>query len=109
VADAAGIDQVWTARDWANRFALPFAVTATGYDHSSQDVAAVQATAEMLSGYFDATFLQTIEYIRGLHDHDLDRVVDTSWDPPVTLAVRLVSVISDNLQHAGQAAYVRGV
>jgi hypothetical protein len=27
----------------------------------------------------------------------------------VTLAVRLVSVVSDNLQHAGQAAFVRGV
>jgi hypothetical protein len=36
-------------------------------------------------------------------------VVDTSWDPPVTLAVRLVSVVSDDLQHAGQAAYVKGV
>jgi hypothetical protein len=39
----------------------------------------------------------------------LDRVVDTRWDPPVTLAVRLVSVISDDLQHVGQAAFVRGI
>jgi hypothetical protein len=36
-------------------------------------------------------------------------VVDASWDPPVTLGVRLVSVISDDLQHAGQAAYLRGM
>jgi hypothetical protein len=35
--------------------------------------------------------------------------VDRSWDPPVSLAVRLVSVIADDLQHAGQAAFVRGV
>jgi len=35
--------------------------------------------------------------------------VDRSWDPPVTLGVRLVSVISDDLQHAGQAAMVRGI
>jgi hypothetical protein len=35
--------------------------------------------------------------------------VDESWDPPVTLGVRLVSVISDDLQHAGQAAFLRGV
>jgi hypothetical protein len=27
----------------------------------------------------------------------------------VTLAVRLVSVLSDDLQHAGQAAYLRGL
>ena len=42
-------------------------------------------------------------------DDDLDRVVDTRWDPPVTLGVRLVSVVSDTLQHVGQAAYVRGI
>ena len=42
-------------------------------------------------------------------DADLDRVVDERWDPPVTLAVRLVSVLADGLEHAGQAAYIRGV
>ncbi len=44
-----------------------------------------------------------------IEDADLDRIVDESWDPPVTLGVRLVSVINDNLEHAGQAAFVRGV
>ncbi len=42
-------------------------------------------------------------------DADLPRVVDERWDPPVTLGVRLVSVISDGLQHAGQAAFIRGI
>lgn len=45
----------------------------------------------------------------GLAEADLDRIVDEAWDPPVTLGVRLVSVLSDDLQHAGQAAYVRGL
>ena len=57
----------------------------------------------------DPVYEQTAGYLRGLTDADLDRVVDTSWDPPVTLAVRLVSVVSDDLQHAGQAAFVRGL
>ena len=39
---------------------------------------------------------------------DLERIVDRRWDPPVTLGVRLVSIASDSLQHAGQAAYLRG-
>ena len=30
-------------------------------------------------------------------------------DPPVTLGVRLVSVVNDDTQHAGQASYVRGL
>jgi hypothetical protein len=44
-----------------------------------------------------------------LEADDLDRVVDQRWTPAVTLGVRLVSVISDCLQHLGQAAYVRGL
>ena len=63
----------------------------------------------MLAGYLDATTERTAEYLRGVTDADLDRIVDERWDPPVTLGVRLISVISDGLQHAGQAAYVRGV
>ena len=47
--------------------------------------------------------------LRGLAAADLERVVDERWDPPVTLAVRLNSVLSDDLQHVGQAAYVRGL
>jgi hypothetical protein len=47
--------------------------------------------------------------VQGLSDDDLGRIVDERWDPPVTLAVRLVSVIEDDLQHAGQAAFVRGI
>jgi len=48
-------------------------------------------------------------YLAGLADADLDRIVDRNWDPPVTLGVRLVSVVDDCLEHVGQAAYVRGL
>jgi hypothetical protein len=48
-------------------------------------------------------------WIAGLDAADLDRVVDDRWDPPVTLGVRLVSVLGDATQHLGQAAYVRGL
>ena len=51
----------------------------------------------------------TAAFVAGLGEADLDRVVDTRWDPPVTLGVRLVSVVSDSLQHAGQASFVRGL
>ena len=109
VADVAGTEQVWTAQGWAERFALPFDTGATGYGHSSEDVGAVRASADLLTGYHAAVHAQTAAFLVGLADDDLDRVVDTSWDPPVTLGVRLVSVLSDDLQHAGQAAFVRGV
>jgi len=109
LADAFDGDQVWTAQGFAARFDLPFTTTATGYGQSSQDVAAVRASAELLLEYCDAVHTATLGYLSGLTDADLDRIVDTNWDPPVTLGVRLISVIADGLQHAGQAAYIRGI
>jgi hypothetical protein len=110
VADVAQTEQVWTAGDWWQRFELPFAPSATGYGHSSDDVAAVQVrSGDLLTGYHDAVHDATIRYVERLTDVDFARIVDRSWNPPVTLAVRLVSVISDDLQHAGQAAFIAGV
>ncbi|HET7482285.1 MAG TPA: DinB family protein [Actinomycetota bacterium] len=110
VADVAGTEQVWTSSGWADRFGLPFEVEDTGYSHTASQVDAVEVqSAELLTGYYDATHEATTRYLATLTDADLDRVVDERWDPPVTLGVRLVSVINDDLQHAGQAAYVRGL
>ena len=110
VADLLGTDQIWISAGWVDRFRLPFAPEDTGYGHSSDDVAAVVVSSpELLLGYFDEVHDRTAHFLRGLDDDDLDRVIDESWNPPVTLGVRLVSVIADDLQHAGQAAFLRGV
>ncbi len=110
VADAFGTDQVWTSEGWAERFGLPLDPLDTGYGHRAREVAAVRVeSGDLLAGYYDAVHRRTIAHVRELTDPDLDRVVDESWDPPVTLGVRLVSVIGDDLQHAGQAAFVRGL
>ena len=110
VAAVAGIEQAYTARGWAQRFGLPFAAAAIGYGQSSAEVAAVRVDdPQLLLDYYEDVHRQTLQYVRGLTAADLDRVVDERWDPPVTLGVRLVSVIDDDLEHAGQAAFVRGV
>jgi len=110
VAEVAGDDQIWTSQGWEQRFGLPFPADATGYGDSAADVAEVKvADPALLTAYYDAVHDRTLAYVRDLTDADLDRVVDTRWTPPVTLGVRLVSVISDDLQHAGQAAYLRGL
>ncbi|MGY1749095.1 mycothiol transferase [Modestobacter sp. SYSU DS0511] len=109
VAEVAGREQAWTDAGWADRFDLPFDAAAIGYGFSSDDVAATRVTdPDLLAGYSAEVHRRTAEFVRGLTDPDLDRVVDERWDPPVTLGVRLVSVITDDLQHAGQAAYLRG-
>jgi len=64
---------------------------------------------DLLTGYLDAVHERTVAFVSGLSADDLDRVVDTRWDPPVTLGVRLVSVIDDDLEHLGQAAFSKGL
>ena len=110
VAEVAGREQVWTAEGWSQRFGLPLDDDATGYGFSPDQVAAVRIEdPQLLVGYGAAVHARTAEFLQGLSDEDLDRVVDERWDPPVTLGVRLVSVLSDDLQHIGQAAYLKGL
>ncbi|MBV9592523.1 MAG: nuclear transport factor 2 family protein, partial [Actinobacteria bacterium] len=109
VAELAGGEQAWTAQGFADRFDLPFAASATGYGHTSEEVARVRVPAPELVAYHDAVHARSLDFLATLSDADFDRVIDRSWDPPVTLGVRLISVLTDDLQHVGQAAYVRGL
>ncbi|WP_369243995.1 DUF664 domain-containing protein [Streptomyces sp. R41] len=110
VADAAELDQVWLAGGWEKRFGLDLPRRDTGYGHTPAKVAKVRVeSGDLLIGYYDAVHEQSMEFVRGLTAKDLERVVDERWTPPVTLGVRLVSVLADDLQHVGQAAYVRGL
>ena len=103
-------DQVWVGGDWARRIGLEPDPSNTGYGHSAEEVASVRPeSSEVLLDYLDEVQRRTTAMLEGLAPDDLDRVVDERWDPPVTLGVRLVSIADDSLQHAGQAAYVRGL
>lgn len=110
VAGVADRPQVWTHDGWFERFALPYPVGDLGYGHSSDEVGRFSVTdPDLLRGYHEAVTAETNQVLAGLDDDDFDRVVDEQWDPPVTAAVRLVSVVNDVAQHVGQAAYVRGL
>ena len=103
-------DQIWVEDDWASRFGLDADPSNNGYGHSAAEVAAVRPTEPaVLLEYLDAVYHRTRTVLQTLTPADLDRIVDESWDPPVTLGVRLVSIADDGVQHLGQAAYVRGL
>ena len=109
VSAVAGTEQSWVSDGWVDRFSLDLPALSTGYGHSSADVGKVRAGAEELTGYLRDVHRRTCEYLATLAEEDLDRVVDEGWEPPVTLGVRLVSVVADDLQHLGQASYVKGL
>jgi hypothetical protein len=109
VAGLAGNAQAWH-EGWRERFELPYAAHDTGYGHTSDQVAACRiADASLLVDYQAELHRRTLEYLATVDAAELDRVVDRTWDPPVTAGVRLVSIEGDCLQHLGQAAYVRGL
>jgi hypothetical protein len=110
VAELLGTEQIWVGGDWARRFGLEPDPSNTGYGHSPEEVRSVRPQGPgVLVDYLGAVQVRTTEMLQGLVSEDLDRVIDRRWDPPVTVGVRLVSVADDCLQHAGQAAYVRGL
>jgi hypothetical protein len=110
VSEIAGREQAWIADGWAERFGMAADAQNTGHGHTSEEVAAVRPDGPaVLVEYHDAVWARTQEYLSTIDADELDRIIDYSYDPPVSVGVRLVSVISDNIQHAGQARYVRGI
>lgn len=110
LADLTGREQVWTSDGWAPRFGLPPGAMDHGYGHTAEQVAALRPEGtEVLLAYHDAVASAVADDLTSLDADALDRVIDEAWDPPVTMAVRLVSVVNDATQHVGQVAYVRGL
>lgn len=102
--------QLWLENGWAQRFGLPYAEEDTGFGHNAEKVGAFNAgDAGLLGAYHRAVHDRTLEVLESLSSDDFERIVDERWDPPVTAASRLVSVLNDTTQHAGQAAYVHGL
>ena len=102
------LEEAWLTEDWSEKFGLP-GTTSIGYGDGPEQVAAIRPDGELLLGYHDRVSGRVLTYMDNVDATELDRIVDTSYDPHVKAGVRLVSVISDNLQHAGQARYVRGM
>ena len=110
LAGLAGREQVWTADRWVDRFGLPYEADALGYGQSTDEVGAFRLEdPSLLTGYHAAAHELTLSVLDGLDEPSLAEVVDRRGDPPVTAAVRLVSVVNDITQHLGQAAYLRGL
>lgn len=108
IASAADVEQLWKKK-WHKKFDLPYEIESIGYGQSSEEVSKMKANAKNLVAYYDDVYTMTIKYIKTLSEKDYAKIVDKNWEPPVTLAVRIMSVLNDVTQHAGQAAYIRGI
>ena len=111
IADLMGEEELWTADGWHSLFDRPPDPGDIGWGHTMEQVAAFRSPdVETLLGYHRAVLERTKRYIAALPAAELKRELDEPWFQPLpTVGVRIVSVLSDDLQHAGQVAYVRGL
>jgi uncharacterized damage-inducible protein DinB len=110
VSELAGQAQAWVDERWHERFGKPADPSDTGFGYTPDQVAQIRPEGpQVLVDYYLAVHRRSIAYLERLTCGDMDRVIDTRWDPPVTAGVRLMSVINDCTQHVGQIAYVRGL
>ena len=109
MAQLAERDQAYL-EGWATRMGRSPNPQDIGFGHTSSQVEATRFDdPAVLIDYLDVVQARSLDYIAGLDATELSRVIDTNWDPPVTVGIRIVSVIGDCMQHLGQAAYIRGL
>lgn len=105
VAQLAGVPEL--VGDYHDRLGVDLPAADTGYGHDDAKVAAVGSVhLAVLAQYHDAVQVVVRGYLA--EDPDLDRIIDRTWDPPVTAAARLVSIVDDAARHLGQAEYLLG-
>lgn len=106
-----GEEQLWIKDEWHSKFNRAPDRKDIGFGHSSEEVSAFKSPdIEILLEYHRAVLERSKRYIHSLSEVELDRQLDEPWFQPLpTVGVRLVSVMSDCLQHAGQVCYVRGL
>lgn len=111
VSDLMGEEQIYIKDGWYAKFGRPAQTQDIGSGHTPAQVAAFKSPdPEVFIDYYRAVFDRTVRYIRGLSLDDLDRELnEPQYTPLPTVGVRLISVLADDLQHAGQLAYVRGL
>ena len=110
VSNLAGREQAWTSKGWHLKFDLPKDPSDYGTGDSIERVRGFKAPdVQTLLAYYNDVHRRTQEYLAGLTPKGMDVPVnDDRWQPPPSVGVRLVSVVGDNTQHAGQIAYLRG-
>lgn len=109
VSSLSGREPVWTEQGWFDRFGLALDPSDAGYGHDAAMVGVVKSPAAQLLDYFEDVHRRTVGWMRSLDDASLSKVLDGTSVPPATVESKLVAVIVDDLQHVGQAAYVRGL
>jgi len=100
---------LWTRDGWHAKFNRRADHDDSGYGHSAAEVRTFRSpSAKVQLDYLRAVTRRTKDYLATLTPADLDRPLEPGPDPS-TVAIRLVSIVTDCHWHAGEASYIRGL
>ena len=107
IGEVMGEEQLWIKGGWHARFNRAAEPADTGFGHSSENVAAFRSPdGKILLAYHRAVLERSKGYISSKLATESESPTLATVD---TVRACLAGVISGNLQHVGQAAYVRGL
>ncbi len=111
IAELMGQEQLWIRDGWHEKFGRPADPEDTGYGHTPREVRAFRSPSVGVQlAYLRGVVARTMAYLAALTPADLARALDEPWQRPrPTVGVRIVSVLADCHQHAGEASYIRGL
>ena len=104
-------EQIWISEGWHKKFNRPPDLNDTGVGHTDAQVDGLEiADVKTLLDYHRAVIKPLLRYLDRLTENELDRECANSQHPGTTRAVhsRLIGALN-NMQHVGQAGYVRGL
>jgi hypothetical protein len=110
IADLMGEPSLWTRDGWHRKFKRPPDPEDSGYQHTLEQVRAFRSpSARVQLDYLRAATERTKQYLAAVSPAELDRELDEDWQTPrPTVAVRIVSILTDCHLHLGEASYIRG-
>ncbi len=104
-------EQLWIKDGWHKKFNRAPDPNDTGYGHTDTQVDNLRIPdVQTLLNYRRAVMAVTLKYLENLTEKELDRDCEFSMQPGTKRAasLRIIGNIND-IQHVGQAAYVRGL
>lgn len=105
-----GQESTWMSQGFEQRFGLDIKPDEHGYGHTAEQARAIIVVdPDLLFAYLNAVIDAQVDHLASLQKNDFSTIVDDRWDPPVTLAARMISMSFDAGEHIGQAAYVAGI
>jgi len=111
ISEFMGEEQLWIRDGWYKKWGRKADPGESGGGMTPEDLVKFKSPgAQTIMAYAKAVVERSLKYFPKMKKAELDRVLKGGPHKPYpTVGIMLMIILSDSLQHAGQAGYVRGL